>query len=82
MFHMLLVKLESVMMLKSVSLEGTGYADTPQYPLGIVPGYLRHTKTLECSNPLCKIVWYFPISPHTPDMFKTISRWLSVPNKI
>lgn len=70
MFHMLLVKLESVMMLKSVSLEGTGYADTPQYPLEIVPGYLRHTKTLECSNPLYKIVRYFP---HTPDMFKTIS---------
>lgn len=74
MFHMLLVKLESIMMLKSVSLEGTGYADIPQYPLGVVPWYLRHSKTLKCLSPLDKIVWYFPISPHTPGMFKTISR--------
>lgn len=28
----------------------------------------------ECSSPLYKIVWYFPISLHTPDMFNTISR--------
>lgn len=56
MFHMLLVKLESIMMLKSVNLEGTGYADT--FPLsnhwGLFPGTSDMPKPMSAQVPCIK----------------------------